>query len=538
MTTTPNVSAPGASTPAAAAPVAAERTMAVRVEELRRRKAEVALGGGEKRLAKQRDAGKLTARERVAELLDPDSFVETGLFAEHRTTLFGMADATMPADGVITGTGTVLGRLVQVASQDFTVAGGSAGEVHSNKVAHAMQLSLKTGTPFVFINDSGGARVQEGIDSLSGYGRVFHHNVLLSGVVPQISVICGPCAGGAAYSPALTDFIIQTRASRMFITGPDVIRSVTGEEVTAEALGGPDTHMARSGVTDFIAENDTEALLIAKKLLSFLPSNNTEDAPSIADDGDVEPDPSMDEVVPVSSKKAYDIRDVISRLIDAGDFLEVQAGFAPNMVVGFGRLIGRTVGIVANQPNVMSGVLDINASDKGAKFIRFCNAFNIPLVTLVDVPGFLPGVQQEYDGIIRHGAKMLFAYSSCTVPMVTVVLRKAFGGAYLAMCGKDLGADRVFAWPTAEIAVMGAEGAAEVVFRREIAAADDPVTRRAELVDEYRNAFSTPYVAASRGLVDEIIEPSQTRAVVARALEMLHNKREPRPHKKHGLIPL
>jgi methylmalonyl-CoA carboxyltransferase large subunit len=410
--------------------------------------------------------------------------------------------------------------------------------VHSNKVAKAMQVSLKTGTPFVFINDSGGARVQEGIDSLSGYGRVFHNNVLLSGVVPQISVICGPCAGGAAYSPALTDFIIQTRASRMFITGPDVIKSVTGEEVTAEALGGPDTHMARSGVTDFIADTDEEALLIAKKLLSFLPSNNTEDPPTIADDGVVADDPSMDDVVPVSAKKAYDIREVIARLVDNADFLEVQSGFAPNMVVGFGRMIGRTVGIVANQPNVMSGVLDINASDKGAKFIRFCNAFNIPLVTLVDVPGFLPGVQQEYDGIIRHGAKMLFAYSSCTVPLVTVVLRKAFGGAYLAMSAKDLGADRVFAWPTAEIAVMGAEGAAEIVFRREIAASDDPAAKRAELINEYRNAFSSPYVAASRGLVDEIIEPSHTRAAVANALEVLHGKREPRPHKKHGLIPL
>jgi methylmalonyl-CoA carboxyltransferase 12S subunit len=458
VTTTENApaSAPGAAAPA---------SMDDRIAELRARRAEVEGGGGEKRLARQREGGRLTARDRIAEFVDPDSFVEIGAFAEHRTTLFGMAEANMPADGVVTGTGTVLGRLVQVASQDFTVAGGSAGEVHSDKVVDAMKVSLKTGTPFVFINDSGGARVQEGIDSLSGYGRVFHHNVLLSGVVPQISIIAGPCAGGAAYSPALTDFIIQTRGSRMFITGPEVIKSVTGEEVTAEALGGPDTHMGRSGVTHFIAEDDHDAILLAKKLLSFLPPNNTEDPPEVAEYGDVEPDLALNEIIPVSAKKAYDVREVIAHIVDNGDFLEVQAGYAGNIVVGFARVIGRTVGVVANQPIVMSGVLDINSSDKGARFVRFCNAFNIPLLTLVDVPGFLPGVGQEYDGVIRHGAKLLFAYSSATVPKVTVILRKAFGGAYLAMCGKDLGADRVFAWPTAEIAVMGAEGAAGIVFR-------------------------------------------------------------------------
>ena len=401
-----------------------------------------------------------------------------------------------------------------------------------------MQASLKTGTPFVFINDSGGARVQEGIDSLSGYGKVFFNNVMLSGVVPQISIIAGPCAGGAAYSPALTDFIIQTRAARMFITGPSVIQQVTGEVVTSEALGGPDAHMRHSGVTHFIAEDDRHAVLIAKKLLTFLPSNNSEDPPEVQTDGNVEPNPRLDEIIPVEGKKPYDVREVIANIVDSGDFLEVHAGYAANIVVGFARVVGRPVGIVANQPIVLSGVLDINASDKAARFVRFCNAFNIPLVTLVDVPGFLPGVQQEYDGIIRHGAKLLFAYSAATVPKVTIILRKAYGGGYLAMCAKDLGADRVFAWPTAEVAVMGAEGAAEIVFRREIQAAEDQKAKRAELIATYRDAFSTPYVAAARRLVDDIIEPSVTRHALAQTLEALHTKRELRPPKKHGLLPL
>ena len=513
-------------------------TMHDRIAELHSRREEAMAGGGEKRHAKQHEAGKLTARERIAELVDPTSFEEAGMLAEHRTTLFGMDKAVMPADGVVTGAASVLGRPVHVASQDFSVAGGSAGELHSIKVAHVMQSALANGTPFVFINDSGGARVQEGIDSLSGYGKVFYQNVALSGAVPQISIIAGPCAGGAAYSPALTDFVIQTRASRMFITGPDVIKQVTGEEVTAEALGGPDAHMARSGVTHFVADDDQQAILIAKKLLSFLPSNNTEDPPFVPGNDNVERDESLNTIIPDDPKKGFDVRDVIAKLADRGDFLEVQAGFATNLVVGFGRITGRTVGFVANQPIAMSGVLDINSSDKGAKFVRFCNAFNIPLVTLVDVPGFLPGVTQEHGGIIRHGAKMLFAYSAATVPKITVVLRKAFGGAYLAMCGKDLGADRVFAWPTAEIAVMGAEGAAGVVFRKEIASADDPVAKRAELVQLYRDAFATPYVSAGRGLVDDIIEPSDTRRKIARALENLSAKREMRPPKKHGLIPL
>jgi methylmalonyl-CoA carboxyltransferase 12S subunit len=512
-------------------------TMAERTAELLERRTEVEKGGGEVRQEKQHAQGKLTARERVLSLLDEGTFEETGMFARHQSTYFGLDQADYPADGVVTGEGAVLGRPVHVASQDFTVAGGSAGEIHSNKVAAMLRASLGTGTPFIFINDSGGARVQEGIGSLAGYGRVFYNNVLLSGVVPQISIIAGPCAGGAAYSPALTDFIIQTRQAHMFITGPHVIAQVTGEQVTSDELGGADTHMALSGVNHFVADDDEQAILIAKKLLSFLPQNNSEDPPVVDPDYVVEPDPGLAEVIPASDKKGYDVREVILRLVDHQDFLEVQAGYAPNIVVGFGRVIGRTVGIVANQPQVFSGVLDINASDKSSRFVRFCNAFNIPLLTLVDVPGFLPGVAQEHDGIIRHGAKLLYAYSAATVPKVTVILRKAYGGAYVAMCSKDLAADKVLAWPTAEIAVMGAEGAAEIVFRREIAEAEDPEARRAELVDEYRSTFSTPYVAAARGLVDDIIDPARTREHVSRALEMLVSKRSIRPAKKHGLSP-
>lgn len=514
------------------------KTMEQRIEELRQRRAEIEEGGGAARIEKQHKSGKLSARERVTELCDPHSFQEFGLFAEHRCTLFGMEGRPFPADGVITGSGTVLGRRVHLASQDFTVAGGSAGEVHSLKVAATMEQSLKTGTPFVFINDSGGARVQEGIDSLSGYGRVFFENVVLSGLVPQISMICGPCAGGAAYSPALTDFVIQTRKAQMFITGPNVIKQVTGEDVTAEDLGGADSHMARSGVIHFIAEDDKHAMLICKKLLSFLPSNNAEDPPDVPNDGKVDPNPRLNEIVPTDPKQPYDVREVIVNIVDAGDFLEVQAGYAANVVIGFARIVGRTIGVIANQPSVISGVLDINASDKTARFVRFCNAFNIPVVTFVDVPGFLPGVDQEHGGIIRHGAKVLFAYSAATVPKVTIILRKAFGGAYVAMCAKDLGADRVYAWPTAEVAVMGAEGAAEIVFKKEIDTAKDKAAKRKEMIEKYREAFATPYVAAGRRLVDDIIEPADTRRVLAQALEFLHTKRELRPAKKHGLIPL
>ena len=509
-----------------------------KIETLHQRETEAMLGGGQERLEKQHQGGKLTARERVDALIDPGSFDECGLFAEHRATLFGMAGKSFPADGVVTGAASVDGRLIHLASQDFTVSGGSAGDVHSIKVASIMEQSLKTGSPFVFINDSGGARVQEGIDSLSGYGKVFYTNVMLSGSVPQISLICGPCAGGAAYSPALTDFIIQTRQSQMFITGPQVIKGVTGESVTAEELGGPEAHMAFSGVTHFIAEDDQHAILLARKLLSFLPSNNLEDPPRVEGDQNVDPDPSLEDIVPTDVKKGYEIREVIAKVVDFGDFLEVQSGYAPNIVVGFGRIAGRTVGIIANQPSVQAGVLDINAANKASRFIRFCNAFNISLLTFVDVPGFLPGVQQEHGGIIRHGAKMLFAYSAATVPKITLILRKCYGGAYLAMCGKDLGADRVFAWPTAEVAVMGAEGAADIVFRKEIQEAEDKKAKRAELIEKYRDAFSNPYVAAGRRLVDSIIEPASTRRHIAQVMEYLHTKRELRPAKKHGLMPL
>lgn len=513
-------------------------SMEQRIEKLRERRAKLELGGGADKLEKHRASGKQTARERVESLVDPGSFQETGLFAEHRSVLFGMAGKETPADGVVTGAGSVNGRLVHLASQDFTVLGGSAGELHSSKVAEIMLQSLKTGTPFVFINDSGGARVQEGIDSLSGYGKVFYTNVMLSGAVPQVSLICGPCAGGAAYSPALTDFIIQTRKAQMFITGPQVIKQVTGETVTADELGGPDAHMTQSGVIHFIAEDDAQAVLICKKLLSFLPSNNLEDPPVVEGNYTCDPDESLNTVAPVDGKRGYDVREVILRVVDGADFLEVQAGYAPNIVVGFGRLCGRTIGVIANQPKVQAGVLDIDSSDKGARFIRFCNAFNIPLVTFVDTPGFLPGVKQEYGGIIRHGAKMLFAYSAATVPKITVILRKAYGGAYLAMCAKDLGADRTFAWPSAEVAVMGAEGAAEIVFRKEIAEAGDKASKRKEMIEKYREVFSNPYVAAGRRLVDEIIEPAETRKAIAQSLEYLNTKRELRPAKKHGLIPL
>jgi methylmalonyl-CoA carboxyltransferase large subunit len=515
-----------------------QKTMAKQISGLEAKRTELKLGGGQERIEKQHASGKLTARERVARLVDPNSFQEIGLFALHRSTYFGMAGKEMPADGVVTGCAKIEGRQVHLASQDFTVGGGSAGETHNDKVVDMMRLSLKTGSPFVFINDSGGARVQEGIDSLAGYGRVFYHNVLLSGVVPQISIICGPCAGGAVYSPALTDFVIQTHQARMFITGPKVIKQVTGETVSDEELGGPQAHMHYSGVIHLIAQNDEEAAQLCRRLLSFMPSNNVEDPPRMAYSLPIDSDEEMRGIVPVDNKAVYDVRDVITRVVDYQDFFEIQPGYAANIVIGFGRLQGRPVGIIASQPNHLAGVLDINASDKSARFVRFCNAFNIPLITFVDVPGFLPGVEQERGGIIRHGAKLLFAYSAATVPKITVVLRKAYGGAYIAMCCKDLGADRVVAWPTAEIAVMGADGAAEIVFRREINAAEDKAARRQELVNEYRETFSNPFVAAGRRLVDDIIDPAETRKVLVDALESLHAKREMRPAKKHGLIPL
>ncbi|GIW74986.1 MAG: methylmalonyl-CoA carboxyltransferase [Phycisphaerae bacterium] len=512
--------------------------MSQRIRELYEHRRRLYAGGGEERLKKQHAAGKLTARERIDGLVDPGSFQEMLGFARHRCTHFGMTDKELPADGVVTGCGTIDGRLIHLASQDFTVAGGAAGEVHCDKIVEMMKNSLKIGSPFVFINDSGGARIQEGIDALSAYGRIFYHNTLLSGVVPQISIICGPCAGGAAYSPALTDFIIQTRYAQMFITGPSVIKQVTGETVTAEQLGGPEAHMHYSGVVHFIADNDQHALQICKRLMSFLPSNNLEDPPALVWNKPVDPDPVLNQIIPDNPKAGFDMKQVITRIMDNGDWMEIQEEYAPNLIIGLGRITGRTVGILANQPIVKAGCLDIDASDKSSRFVRFCNAFNIPLVTLVDVPGFMPGVQQEYGGIIRHGAKMLFSYSAATVPKITIIIRKAYGGAYLAMCGKDLGADRCAAWPSAEIAVMGAEGAVEVIFKREIEQAPVPTAKRQELIDLYRKTFSNPFVAAGRGMVDDIIEPSETRKYLALALDQLRNKRDIRPAKKHGLIPL
>ena len=509
-----------------------------RMRELTRVKDRLLLGGGGERLEKQHNSGKLSARERLALLLDRKSFRESGMFAKHNARLFGLDGKEMPADGVVTGRGRIDGRLVHVASQDFTVAGGSAGEVHGTKIADTLKCSLKTGSPFIFINDSGGARVQEGVGSLAGYARIFYQNVMLSGVVPQISLICGPCAGGAAYSPALTDFIIQTRDAQMFITGPAVIKQVTGEIVAPEALGGPRAQMNKSGVVHFVAENDVEAVKICQRLLSFLPSNNLEDPPHLDPGPAPRDDDDLNDIVPADPKSSYDVKSIITRVVDGGDFLEVQDEFAKNLVIGFGRIRGRSVGVIANQPEVLAGALDIDASDKGARFVRFCNAFNIPLVTFVDIPGFLPGVDQEYGGIIRHGAKLLFAYSAATVPKITVILRKAYGGGYIAMCSKELGADCTLAWPSAEIAVMGAAAAVEVLFRRELLAAKDNGAKRRELVQEFTDTFATPYVAAGLRLVDDIIQPAETRAQIAEALQALAAKRDWRPQKKHGLIPL
>ena len=511
------------------------------IDDLHRRRAKIYAGGGEERLTRQHEAGKLTARERLAHLFEPDTFQEMHLHLRHRATHFGLDRKEFPADGVVTGFGSVDGRPVYVASQDFTVGGGSVGEGTAHKIVEVMDAALQTGDPFVFVNDGGGARIQEGVDALSGYGQIFYRNVLLSGVVPQISLIMGPCAGGAAYSPALTDFVIQVRGeSQMFITGPKVIKEVTGEEIDAESLGGADAHATHSGLAHFVVDSDEEGIALTKRLLSFLPSNNTEDPPfdPLAFDGQVESDPALNDIIPENPREAYDIRRVIERVVDDADFLEIQAGFAPNIVIGLARIEARVVGVIANQPMVRAGVLDIDASSKAARFVRFCNAFNIPLVTFVDVPGFLPGVSQEHGGIIKHGSKMLFAYASATCPKLTVVLRKAYGGAYLAMCAKSMGADRICAWPDAEIAVMGAEGAVNILYRKEIAAADDPVAERQRRIDEYREAFANPYVAAGRGLVDDVIEPADTRVYLAANLQVLKSKRELRPQKKHGLIQL
>ncbi len=512
-----------------------------KIKALKEKRAKLYLGGGAKRIEKQHQLGKYTARERLALLFDPDTFQESHLFMKHRCTQFGLEGKEMPGEGVVTGHGYVDGRPVYAVSQDFTVAGGSVGEASAKKVCDVMDSALKTGDPFIFINDSGGARIQEGVDALSGYGEIFYRNVELSGVVPQISIIAGPCAGGAAYSPALTDFIIQIRnEGQMYITGPQVIKQVTGEEITAEQLGGVESHAYYSGVVHFIAENGDDAIALCKRLLSFLPSNNMEDPPFYPElhQDTVEANPALNEIVPDDSREPYDMHQVILNVVDNADFLEVQQHFAPNILVGFARLVGRTIGVVANQPLHKAGVLDIDSSDKASRFIRFCNAFNIPIITFVDVPGFLPGVQHEYVGILRHGAKMIFAYAAATVPKMTVVVRKAYGGAYLAMCSKNMGADRVYAWPNAEIAVMGAEGAVNILYRKEIEAAENPAQMREKLSAEYRETFANPYVAAARGYLDDIIEPAETRIYLAASLEVLKSKRELRPQKKHGLIPL
>ncbi|MDA8066374.1 MAG: methylmalonyl-CoA carboxyltransferase [Thermaerobacter sp.] len=511
-----------------------------RLAELERRREQVRAGGGEERRRKQRESGKGTARERLAALFDADSFLELDMFVEHRGRDFGLDGVAAPGDGVVTGQGTVGGRPVFAFSQDFTVLGGSLGEMHAAKICKVLDLARKTGAPVVGINDSGGARIQEGVDALNGYGEIFRRNTLASGVVPQLSVILGPCAGGAVYAPALTDFVFMTRSvSHMFITGPQVIKAVTGEEVSLETLGGTQAHGAKSGVAHFVAVDEAECFSQVREVLSFLPSNNLENPPSAPpEEPPQEAVRELTRLVPAEPNRPYDVRRLIRAVVDGGQFLEVQERFATNAVVGFARLGGRAVALLANQPAVLAGCLDIDASDKLARFVRFADAFNFPLVTLVDTPGYLPGTAQEHGGIIRHGAKVLYAYSEATVPKVTVVLRKAYGGAFLAMCSRSLGADLVLAYPTAEIAVMGPEGAANIIFRREIAAAEDPQAARQQKIAEYRERFANPYVAAARGLVDQVIAPGETRDSLVRALAVVGDKREDRPAKKHGNLPL
>jgi propionyl-CoA carboxylase beta chain len=510
------------------------------LDELEKKRAAARLGGGADKMEARRKKGVMTARDRLAELFQAGTFQESGMHAEHDCHNFGLEKKSFPGDGVVTGTGLVDSRPIAAFSQDFTVGGGALGRIHAKKICDLMEYALKAGCPIVGFNDSGGARIQEGDDSLSGYGQVFFRNVLVSGVVPQIAVIAGPCAGGAAYSPALMDFIIMVKGSaNMFICGPEVIQAVTGQKCTMDEIGSAMAHASVSGNIHFIAENDADAVRILKKLLSYLPSNNVMDPPHRPTAKlDLSLDPGMNALVPESSKMPLDVTAVIARLVDDGDYLEVMKEFAKNLVICFARIQGIVVGIIANQPAVKAGTLDIDASDKAARFIRFCNVFNIPIVTLVDVPGFLPGVQQERGGIIRHGAKMLFAYASATVPKITVILRKAYGGAYLAMCSSDMGADAVYAWPTAEIAVMGAEGAVKILYKREIAAAADPKKEEARLVAEYRDHFCSPYEAAKKAMINDVINPAETRAVVSLALRNTLTKRETRPPKKHGTIPL
>ena len=510
------------------------------IERLRAMRARAELGGGESAIAKQHATGKLTARERVALFLDEGSFVESGQFVTHRCTDFGMADKKVLGDGVVTGHGTVDGRPVFVFSQDFTVWGGSLSGAYAEKICRLMDQALKVGAPVIGLNDSGGARIQEGVVSLGGYAEIFLRNTLASGVVPQISAVMGPCAGGAVYSPAITDFVCMVEnTSYMFVTGPNVVKTVTHEEVTSEDLGGAHAHGSKSGVSHFSSPNDAACLALLRRLLSYMPSNNTEDPPvTPCDDPADRADPALDSIVPEDPNRPYEIRDVIGKVVDTGSFLEVHEEFAQNIVVGFARLGGRPVGVIANQPAVLAGVLDINASVKGARFIRFCDAFNIPLVTFVDVPGFLPGTDQEWNGIIRHGAKLLFAYCEATVPKMTVITRKAYGGAYDVMSSKHIRGDVNLAWPSAEIAVMGAKGAVEIIFRKEIAASDDPEATEARLIEEYKETFANPYKAAGEGYIDDVIQPSRTRFHLCRALDVLATKRDTNPPKKHGNIPL
>ncbi|WP_224270757.1 acyl-CoA carboxylase subunit beta [Haloprofundus salinisoli] len=511
-----------------------------RIEELRQKREEALKGGGEDRIESQHEKGKMTARERIDYFLDDGTFHEFDQFRTHRTHKFGMEEKQLYGDGVVTGYGEVDGRTVFVFAHDFTVFGGSLGEVFAEKVCKLMDQAMEVGAPIVGLNDSAGARIQEGVTSLGGFADIFTRNQKASGVVPQISAIMGPCAGGAVYSPAITDFIFMVKdTSHMFITGPDVIKTVTGEEVTFEELGGAVTHASTSGVSHFAVNSEEEALDEIARLLSYLPQNNVEDPPRVDPWDDPErADEELTNIVPDQPRKPYDMHDVVDRVCDEHSFFEVHEGFAKNILVGFARLDGHAVGIVANQPRVNAGTLDIQASEKGARFVRFCDAFNIPILTFVDVPGFLPGTDQEHNGIIRHGAKLLYAYSEATVPLLTVITRKAYGGAYDVMASKHLGADVNYAWPTAEIAVMGPQGAVNILYREELAEADDPDTRRDELIEEYREEFANPYTAADRGFLDDVIEPTETRARLVDDLHMLKSKREQTPDKKHGNLPI
>lgn len=509
------------------------------IHDLYDRKSAIELGGGDAKIEKQHSKGKFTARERIELLCDPGTFVEINAFIEHNCVDFGLDKDKSPGDGVVTGFGKVNGRPIYLFAQDFTVFGGALGEMHAKKIAKVMDLAASNGAPFVGLNDSGGARIQEGVVSLDGYGHIFYRNSIYSGVIPQISVIMGPCAGGAVYSPAITDFVLMVeKTSQMFITGPKVIETVTGEKISSEDLGGAKVHNSISGNAHFRAKTEEEVIEQVRKLLSYLPQNNEEKPPvvEVTDDDDYRPD--LTDVIPFDTVRPYDVRKVIEQVVDTDSFMEVQPDFAKNIVVGLARIKGEVVGLVCNQPKFMAGGLDIDSSDKASRFIRFCDAFNIPLITFEDVSGFFPGVKQEHGGIIRHGAKILFAYSEATVPKLTVILRKAYGGAYVALNSKSIGADLVFAWPNAEIAVMGPQGAANIIFAKEINNSENPEETRAQKIEEYKQKFSNPYVAASKGMVDDVIDPRETRIKIIQALEILRTKKESRPYKKHGNIPL